>query len=391
MKTRLIVLIISGVIISGSFAFVYTQMYDCMYPPSWMKLPRPSGFVNLPDCLEKYWAGTLPDYPTWEEYLESKAIKPEPEGRNQKLAELKELGGFIVETRTLRFPERTYTTLANHEDTKNEWFIVNGILAFGSEMHEVIIPTTLDLYTDDGKVTSVMSYVSLEETIEYAKTLELDSGYIDLNDYVDPNWIDGQTETLDEVPQVEPEPEQISDSESLQQKKQQQAKFYTQEIIMTDYRGHQHRIDAINEYRNEFESGYFLEQYIHTFDQDYNKDELINFTLVEWGYQQQECTFPKVEVYLRPYENYNSIEKISEWEKPKDNCFSIDSDENGYVIVYVRSMSGMSEQHETCTIPGEYRISVTNLKDTPDVEWGYFTCQKDKLVGNSEPWMDLPR
>jgi len=132
---------------------------------------------------------------------------PEPEGGNPKLTELMETGGFIVETRTLRFPERTYTTLANAEDTKNEWFIVNGVLAFGSETHEVIIPTILDLYTDDGKVTSVMSYVSLEETIEYAKTLELNSGYIDLNDYVDPNWIDGPTETLDEVPQIEPEPE----------------------------------------------------------------------------------------------------------------------------------------------------------------------------------------
>ena len=134
---------------------------------------------------------------------------PEPEGGNLKLTELKESGGFLVETRTLRFPERTYTTLVNAEDTKNEWFIVNGVLAFGSETHEVIIPTILDLYTDDGKVTSVMSYVSLEETIEYAKTLELDSGYIDLNDYVDPNWTDGPAETLDEVPQVEPEPKPI--------------------------------------------------------------------------------------------------------------------------------------------------------------------------------------
>ena len=33
----------------------------------------------MPDCLEKYLAGTLPDYPTWEEYLESKATKPESE------------------------------------------------------------------------------------------------------------------------------------------------------------------------------------------------------------------------------------------------------------------------------------------------------------------------
>jgi len=203
MKTKLIALIIIGVVIFGSFSFVYALMYDCLNPPAWIKFPK----SDIRYCLGLLTNGFLPDYPTWEEYLASKETRPEPEGGNPKLTELMESGGFIVETRTLRFPERTYTTLANHEDTKNEWFIVNGVLAFGSETHEVIIPTKLDLYTDDGKVTSVMSYVSLEETIEYAETLELNSGYIDLNDYIDPNWTDGPTETLDEIPQVEPEPD----------------------------------------------------------------------------------------------------------------------------------------------------------------------------------------
>ena len=83
---------------------------------------------------------------------------------------------------------------------------------------------------------------------------------------------------------------------------------------MTDYRGNEHQIKAINEYRNEFESGYFLEQFIlFTDKQNYEKDDLINFVFVEWGYQPEECTSPKVEVSIRPYENYDSIEKISEW------------------------------------------------------------------------------
>jgi len=206
MKTRhvIIITIIIGLVISSGFASIYAMMSDCLYPPGWIKMPK----TDFRYCWGLFVTGNLPDYPTLEEYLESKATKPEPEGGNPKLTELMESGGFLVETRTLRFSERTYTTLANAEDTKNEWFIVNGVLAFGSEMHEVIIPTILDLYTDDGKVTSVMSYVSLEETIEHAKTLELDSGYIDLNDYVDPNWTDGPTETLDEAPQIEPEPEE---------------------------------------------------------------------------------------------------------------------------------------------------------------------------------------
>ena len=208
-------------------------------------------------------------------------------------------------------------------------------------------------------------------------------GWIDSSDSI----VKQRTTQLEPLP--EPEPGPIPESDSLQRQKQQQVKLHVQKIIMTDYRDNPYRIDAINEYRNEFESGYFLEQYIHTFDQDYEKDELINFVLVEWGYQETDCTYPKIELYFMPYET-KEIEKIGKWEKPNDSCFSIDSDEDGYVITNVWHAPGIFEPHETCTIPGEYRISVTNLKDTPDVEWGYFTCQKDKIVDEPQPWMDLP-
>ena len=158
---------------------------------------------------------------------------------------------------------------------------------------------------------------------------------------------------------------------------------------MTDYRGNQHQIDAINEYRNEFESGYFLEQYILTFDQNYSKNELINFALVEWGYQETECTYPKVESFFMPYET-KVVKKIGTWEKPNGDCYSLESVENGYLIMDVTSMPAFTGLPETCTIPGEYQISVRNLKDTPDVEWGYFTCQSDKRVGLPQPWMEYP-
>jgi hypothetical protein len=46
--------------------------------------------------------------------------------------------------------------------------------------------------------------------------------------------------------------------------------------------------------------------------------------------------------------------------------------------------------HETCTIPGEYRVAASNPDDESKMEWGYFTCQKGKLVGESQPWMELP-
>ena len=189
------------------------------------------------------------------------------------------------------------------------------------------------------------------------------------------------------IPQPEPNP--TPDSESLQRQKQQQAKLYVQEVIMTDYRGHEYDISAINKYRNEFETGYFLEQFIHSNKQNYEKDDLISFRFGEWGYQPQECTFPKVEIYLRPYENYTSIEKISEWQKTDEDCFSIDSDSNGYLIANVRHMPGIFEPHETCTIPGEYRIVASNLKDESKKEWGYYTCQQEKLGGEPQPWMEL--
>ena len=189
----------------------------------------------------------------------------------------------------------------------------------------------------------------------------------------------------------EPEPEPIPESDSLQRQKQQQAKLHVQEIILTDFRGYEHQIKAINEYRNEFEPGYFLEQFIlFPNDQNYEKDDLVNFVLVEWGYQPEECTSPKVEVYLRPYENYESIEKISEWQKPDEECRTVDSDSDGHLIMNSWSMPGIFDPHETCTIPGEYRVVASNLKDESKKEYGYYTCQKERLVGEPQPWMELP-
>jgi len=187
---------------------------------------------------------------------------------------------------------------------------------------------------------------------------------------------------------VEPKPDPKPTLES--DLKQQQAKIHVQKVIMTDFRSSEYDIRAINEYRNEFESGYFLEQFIFSNKQNYEKDDLIHFVFAEWGYQPQECTSSKVEVYLRSYENYDKIEKISEWQKSEKECYSIDSDSNGYLIVNIRHMPGIFEPHDTCTIPGEYRVVVSNLEDESKKEWGYYTCQKDKLAGEPQPWMELP-
>jgi len=75
MKTKLIALIIIGVLLFGSFSFVYALMYDCLNPPTWMKMPK----SDIRYCLGLLANGHLPDYPTWEEYLASKETKPKPE------------------------------------------------------------------------------------------------------------------------------------------------------------------------------------------------------------------------------------------------------------------------------------------------------------------------
>lgn len=190
--------------------------------------------------------------------------------------------------------------------------------------------------------------------------------------------------------ELESEPELIPDSESLQQQKKQQEKIRIQEIVLADTRGTENKINAIKEYRDEFETGYFLEQFVHIFQENYEKDRLMHFVYGEWGYQPTENTSAEVAAYFRSYDNYDMIEKINEWQKPKDSAILMSPDSDGYFVIDLHGMSPAIGIHETCVIPGEYRISATTPDDESKVVWGYFTCQKDKLVGEPQPWMDLP-
>jgi hypothetical protein len=72
MKTRFIVLIAAGIIISSGFVHLYDQMYDCLFPPRWMKIPRVYG---IDDCLQMYYDGTLPDYSQARENYENKQFQ----------------------------------------------------------------------------------------------------------------------------------------------------------------------------------------------------------------------------------------------------------------------------------------------------------------------------
>lgn len=203
---------------------------------------------------------------------------------------------------------------------------------------------------------------------------------------------DIQTTPLKDPPRTAPpEPEPIPDFESLQRQKQQQAKLDVQKWVLTDTRDRVNQINAIREYRDEFEPGYFLEQFIHPIKQNYEKDKLMNFIYGEWGFQPTENTSPKVTVYFRSYENYDMIEKINDWQKPKDDTsIAISHDSDGFLLMGLYGMTPATGTHETCVVPGEYRVSVSNPYDESKVAWGYFTCQNNKIVGEPQPWMEIP-
>lgn len=251
--------------------------------------------------------------------------------------------------------------------------------------------SVITIHRDDRIYVKATMETGLDELLKMVESMDIRVPHVPYTP--DPDYVIGYTEP-ETNPEPEPEPELISEEENIRHQKQNQAKLQTQKEIVIDYRGNQHQIDAINKYREDFEPGYFLEQFILSNKQNFEKDEVMNFIVVQWGYQPQECSYSQVIGYFKPYSNYEDYfyaEKISEWEKPKDLCRpAIYSDSNGYVIVDMRSVPGIPDEHQTCNEPGEYRILVRNLKDKSQVQWGYYTCQRDKLAGEPQPWMSLP-
>lgn len=118
------------------------------------------------------------------------------------LPEFMESGGIVVKTMELKNPTVSYSTLANHENTGNSSIIVDGMLGYLFEAHDNV-PTTLNLYLDDGRVVSVWANAAPQDVKSIAEKLELQSGLINLNDYVDSNWTDG--EEIGNKPIPEPE------------------------------------------------------------------------------------------------------------------------------------------------------------------------------------------
>lgn len=92
MKTRYLVAIILGIVISGGFVFVYAQMYDCLHPPIWVKIPRTHG---LGDCLQMYADGTLPHYTNPQKFLDTK-IGSEFDLPSAKITEIKDGNKVII-------------------------------------------------------------------------------------------------------------------------------------------------------------------------------------------------------------------------------------------------------------------------------------------------------
>ena len=309
------------------------------------------------------------------------ALKPEPK--------------FVIEDDAVKITWKS--AISEKGDTKNFEFTMgedeSKICAEDQIYNEVLFKCVMscedDLvyngYTDSCTTEFDLKYHGYcDEGLTYSPSLHVCLG----------NDSDIQTTPLKDPPRTtppEPEPEPIPDSESLQRQKQQQAKLDVQKWVLTDTRDRVNQINAIREYRDKFEPGYFLEQFIHPIKQNYEKDQLMNFIYGEWGFQPTENISPKVTVYFRSYENYDKIEKINEWQKPKnDASIAISHDSDGFLLMRLHGMSPATGTHETCVVPGEYGVSASNPYDESKVAWGYFTCQNNEIVGEPQPWMEIP-
>ena len=363
MKTiLLIILAIVGAIIVGSVTYVYSQMYDCLNPPLWMKIPR----FGLEYCFELFLSGNLPEWTQAKEDYEKK------QALRIKLTEQ-----FKDKPEVVAFYSKYEDANVSVRDDHVSYFA-------GSEDGFFV---RMNFYFDQNYELDYIDfhcYYQNEHQFEFPQE--------DIATKIARYDCQEHGKTVNPEPESSPEPEQIPLEERLHQEKQHQAKLQTQKEIMMDYRGDQHQIDAINKYRDEFEAGYFLEQFIVPNKQNFEKDDIINFIVVQWGYQPEKCLSYSIKAYFKPYENYDPFyaEKISEWENAQECGSVISSDSNGYIVVNMEPMPGIPEEHQTCINPGEYRILVRNLKDEPQVEWGHYTCQRDKLIGEPQPWMEIP-
>ena len=72
----LIIIVMVGIVVSGSTVYLYDQMYDCLNHPLWIKHPRNYG---IDDCLQMYYDGTLPDYTVARKNYEEKIFNREME------------------------------------------------------------------------------------------------------------------------------------------------------------------------------------------------------------------------------------------------------------------------------------------------------------------------
>lgn len=124
MNTRLIALIIIGVVLFGSFSFVYAMMYDCLNPPLWMK--------GAPSSLNRCWGlfvtGNLPDYSDERERYENKQF--------QNIMEKKATLAFNIKLDEYRYSvdhltvQEGYRTSQEHEFFLAEAVTTNGTRYF---------------------------------------------------------------------------------------------------------------------------------------------------------------------------------------------------------------------------------------------------------------------
>ena len=120
-NTRLIALIVIGVVFFGSLSFVYALMYDCLNPPMWMKGP-PTGFDR---CWKLFVNGYLPDYSDDRERYENKQF--------QNIMEKKATLAFNIKLDEYRYSVDHLTVQEGYRTSQeHEFFMAEAVTTHGT-------------------------------------------------------------------------------------------------------------------------------------------------------------------------------------------------------------------------------------------------------------------
>jgi len=163
LKTGLIALIIIGVVIFGSFLFVYALLYDCLYPPMWIK-GAPSSFDY---CWGLFVNGYLPDYSEERERHEEKIFNQIMKQKATMAFDMT-LEKYRIDTKQLTVSKGSHTIT-----TTDEFFMAESIADVGNRYYLMtVFPHDASIDKIDVQIFKIISDKCTHEHIVNANGCE---------------------------------------------------------------------------------------------------------------------------------------------------------------------------------------------------------------------------